>query len=395
MSWVVYGPGASALLWLIVLLLPWRPWSTRERLEAAHSPQPPELDDVAVLIPARNEAQVLPRCLGALAGQGSRLKVVVVDDQSNDGTAAVARSLADDPGNSFAALSVVDGGPLPAGWSGKVWALEQGSRCLDRPLTLLLDADIEIAPGLIAALRQKLGTGEFGLVSLMAEVPTERFWEKLLLPAFVYFFKLLYPFRLSNSPGARVAAAAGGCVLLKTEALADIGGFAALRDALIDDCRLALLVKRQGYRTWIGLTHSARSRRSSLGLGEIWAMVERTAYTQLGYSVLWLAVCTVLMLIAFVVPVVAAGGWFWVPQSDAQAGMPGVEGGRMALVLAVIAMGAMVAAYVPTLRFYGLPWVWGAAMPAIGTLFLAMTWSSALRYWRGRRSQWKSRVYGT
>ena len=245
----------ALLAWIIVLILPWRPWGTRERLEADPARRDEPLRDVTVLIPARDEAQTLPRTLESLAHQGPGLDILVVDDQSGDGTGDVARAVAEASG--ITGLRVIPGATLPDDWTGKVWAQAQARPCLDRPMVLLLDADIALAPGMVATLRGRLTSERLGLVSLMAELPMSGFWERLLLPAFVYFFKLIYPFRVSNSPSPRVAAAAGGCVLLETEALDAIGGFARLRDAIIDDCTLARRVKDAGYGIWTGLTRSA------------------------------------------------------------------------------------------------------------------------------------------
>lgn len=365
------GWAAPALLvWLIVLVLPWRPWSTRERLEADAERSRESLDDVTVLIPARDEAETLPQTLAGLSTQGPGLDIVVVDDQSSDGTGAIAQS------SGVAGVRVISGAPLPAGWTGKVWAQSQARPLLNRPLVLLLDADIVLAPGLIATLRHRLRGRRLGLASLMAELPMEGFWERLLLPAFVYFFKLVYPFHVANSPSKRVAAAAGGCVLLETGALDAIGGFASLRDAIIDDCTLARRVKDAGFRTWIGLTRSVTSHRRYFGLGGIWRMVTRTAFTQLRYSWSALALCTLLMIISFLSPVVMA----FSPDLSAR----------------TIALGAwllMWLAYLPTLRFYGIPAPWGLMMPFIGLLFLTMTWDSARRYLGGERSAWRGRRY--
>ncbi len=208
---------------LVTWLLPWRPWSTHERLDAAPPREPADLSDITVLMPARNEAAVIGHTLEALASQGRDLSVIVIDDQSTDGTAAIAR------GVEGLNLRVIAGQPLPRGWSGKLWALEQGRMLARTPLILLLDADIALAPGTLAALRAHLLDRRLQLVSLMAHLGMVTFWEKLLLPAFVYFFKMLYPFALANSPNPRQAAAAGGCILVESRALGDLGGFAALQ----------------------------------------------------------------------------------------------------------------------------------------------------------------------
>lgn len=370
MPWLGCWVYAGALIWLIILLLPWRPWSTRERLDSASSERELDLSDLVVLVPARNEARVLSQSLRALGAQGSGLKIVVVDDQSTDGTGSVARSAP------VSNLVLVQGKPLPHGWTGKLWALEQGKPYLDRPLTLLMDADVELLPGLISRLRKKLQQERAGLVSLMVQLSTATFWERLLLPAFIYFFKLLYPFRLANTRASRVAAAAGGCILIETRLLLEVGAFASFRNALIDDCMLARRVKDRGYRTWIGLTRSAISRRPHGGLGPLWRTVVRTAFTQLRYSYWWLLLCTILMGTAFVAPLfgfLATSVW-----------INGAAG---------FAYAAMAMSYLPALRFYGLPGYFALALPIIGGLYLLMTWHSAFRYSRGEHSRWKGRAY--
>ncbi len=286
----------------------------------------------------------------------------MIDDQSTDGTATIAQQ---------AGAEVIAGSPLPAGWVGKLWALEQGRRTVTSQYTLFVDADIELLPGTVSALRQRDG---FQLVSLMAVLEQESKWEKLLMPAFVYFFKLLYPFRLSNSPNRLVAAAAGGCVLIETQMLERIGGFERFKDAIIDDCALARAVKRNGGRTWLGLTHSALSRRTMHGLKPIWSMVARSAFAQLQYSTLLLLACIAMLMLAFWVPVLGV----FDPHTR---------------WTACLALATMMATYVPTLRFYGRSPLWALALPVAGTLYLLMTVSSAIRGWHGVRSRWKGRDY--
>lgn len=357
------------LIWLSVLLLPWQAWRNREQLDAD-----PSLtfasDRVTVLIPARDEAGTIATTLRALKAQHERLRVILIDDQSSDGTADLARA-AGLPG-----LRIINGQPLPGGWSGKLWALEQGLGQVDTPLVLLLDADIELLPGILAALIDRLEQDEQDLVSLMARLRMKSPWERLLMPAFIYFFKLLYPFALSNSGNRLIAAAAGGCILVKTARLRELGGFAAYREALIDDCALARQVKESGGRTWIGLSHAAVSLRPYDDLRSIWQMVARTAYTQLHYSSGLLLLCTVLMAAAFPLPV---AGLF--------AAAPGVR------LIAGLSLLVMAGSYLPTLHYYRLrPW-WCLGLPLTGLLYLLMTWSSALRYWRGEQSNWKGRSY--
>jgi hopene-associated glycosyltransferase HpnB len=369
-GWAVGFALAALFAWFMVLIAPWRPWSTREFLAADAQRQREPLDDVTVLIPARDEADTLPKTLACLAEQGPGLEILVVDDQSRDSTGDIVQGLGG------AGARLISGAALPEGWTGKVWAQAQAQPFLRRPLVLLLDADIALAPGMIATLRARLRERRLGLVSLMAELPMEGFWERLLIPAFVYFFKLVYPFAIANSPGKRMAAAAGGCVLLERRALDAIGGFESLRDAIIDDCTLARRVKDAGFGTWIGLTRSATSHRRYRGLGDIWRMVTRTAFTQLRYSWLLLALCTLSMAVCFLSPVLIA----FSPEP-------------LARVIAVGAWLLMWLAYVPTLRFYGLPVAWGLLMPVTGLLFLIMTWDSARRYLLGERSAWRGRRY--
>ena len=363
----------AALAWALLLLIPLAPWRNRHLLE----PSPDRgtvLDDVTVLIAARNESELLPATLRALAAQGRELAVVVVDDQSDDGTAERAREAMP------RGLTVIRGHTPPCGWSGKVWAQHQGQAHLERPLTLLLDADIELAPGMLEALRRKLVDDGLDLVSIMARLPVDGFWPRVLVPPFIYFFKLVYPFALSNRRGSRVAAAAGGCVLLRTAVLAQRGGFEAIRGQVIDDCALARLIKHGGGAaaggTWIGQSRGVNSRRPYAGLGELWNMVARTAFTQLGYSVPMLVACSAAMLLAFGTPLAA------VASADAWTGVAGAA-----------ALALMWASLVPTLSLLKVPLAWGVTLPLAAVLYLAMTWTSAIRYWRGERSRWRGRRY--
>jgi hopene-associated glycosyltransferase HpnB len=257
-----------------------------------------------------------------------------------------------------------------------MWALEQGRSEVRTPLTLLLDADIALAPGMVAALLAQRHEHGVQFVSLMADLRRTSFWDRLLLPAFVYYFKLLYPFALSNSAFRHVAAAAGGCVLVETEVLDRIGAFASLRGALIDDCTLARQVKRAGFRTWTGLSRGVVSLRPYGTLQSIHDMVARSAFTQLRYSTALLLLVTLVFAVAYWVPL-AALCW---PQTR---------------IWGVAALAAMGLGYWPTLRYYGLSPAWLLAKPLAATLYLAMTWSSAIRCWRGVRSQWKERIYAS
>ncbi len=361
----------AAGMWLALLLTPWRPWSTRERLLPLQSGADTDFGDLTALIPARDEAATIAATVGALDAQGHLGRIIVIDDQSADGTGDIARGLGLDN------LTVIEGSTPPPGWSGKLWALEQGYREAHTPWLLLIDADIELAPGTLAALRARQRDDDLALASVMARLHMAGAWEKLLLPPFIYFFKLIYPFALSNNPRSRVAAAAGGCILVEKARLDALGGFSALHDAIIDDCTLAARIKRGGGRTWLGLSHAVRAIRPYASLAGIWDMVARTAYTQLRYSPLLLALCTVLLLLSFVVPLAALTG---IGGGDAQAA-------------GLVALTVMGLTYLPTVRYYDLAPPWVATLPLAACLFLAMTWTSAWRYWSGERSRWKNRSY--
>lgn len=362
---IVTLPGL--MIWLLVGLLPRRSWSTQPRLETQHIAPADHLRDITVLIPARNEADLIGATIQSVQQQGAAIQIVVIDDNSTDATASIAH----DNG-----ALVRSAPPAPADWSGKLWALEQGLTTVDTPLTLLLDADIELSPGIMPRLRQHLYADNLTLASLFVTLRMRSLWEKLLIPTFGYFFRLLYPFRLSNADNSNVAAASGGCILVKTAALKQIGGFAAYHDALIDDCELARQIQVHGGRTWIGLTRAADSRRPYPTLASLWELVARCAYTQLHYSPWQLIVCTILILLAFAAPV---AGLFASP-------LP-------IRLIGVAALLAMWASYLPTLRYYQRHSAWALTLPAVGLLYLVMTWSSALRYWRGTKSRWKGRDY--
>jgi hopene-associated glycosyltransferase HpnB len=359
----------GTFLWWAILLAPWRAWSVRESLEPiADSKRSMVFSEVTVLIPARNEAQAIEQTLNGLNAQGPGLRVIVIDDQSEDDTAALAKQLG---------ATVISGTSPPKAWSGKLWALQQGLKEVHTRYTLLLDADITLTPGILAALLQKTEQENLSLISLMAKLPAQRFFERLLIPAFIFFFKLLYPFKLANDPASRVAAAAGGCILIETSALKSVDAFTSIHNALIDDCELAKQIKRAGFKTWIGLSNAAQSHREYDNLEEIWNMVARTAFTQLHYSLVLLFLCTLIMVSMF---------WF-APVSAV------IFADTSSMISGILAWLAMFMVYAPTLRFYRCSPLWTLALPVIGTLYLLMTWTSAMRYWQGERAQWKNRSY--
>ncbi|HEX5962029.1 MAG TPA: glycosyltransferase [Rhodanobacteraceae bacterium] len=354
--------------WAALLLAPWGAWLCREPLEADPRAAPPR-NDFTVLIPARNEAAVIGETLRALAAAAPGAAVIVVDDESGDATAELARA------SGVPGLTLVRGTPPPRGWTGKLWALQQGLERVATPHVLLLDADIRLAPGLPAALQRKADEG-CALVSVCAEPCWHGISARWLLPAFVYFFKLLYPFALANRKGSRVAAAAGGVILLEREALLAAGGFPAWRGAIIDDCALAAHVKGTGRRCWIGLTHGATSLRRA-GFRDIAHMIARSAFVQLRESVWLTLAASALLVLAFWIPVLAIA----------------FGAGHGARAVGLLAMLAMLAGYLPTLMYYRRNPLASLLLPLAATFFLVATWYSAWRGLAGTRSVWKGRRY--
>lgn len=391
---------ADAAVWLVMTLGRGWFWRTGPRLRPVAALR--RWPSVAVIVPARDEAEVLPATLPALLGQRypGPVRVIVVDDHSGDGTAALARSLAGGPGVSGDAagrraveasgsgagaaieLQVVAAGNRPAGWTGKLWALQCGlGRAADADFVLFTDADICHAAGSLARLVSLAETGRYDAVSLMAKLRTGGPWERLLIPAFVYFFAMLYPFRWVNRRPVRHAAAAGGCILVRRSMLEATGGLAAVRQRVIDDVSFAQLLAAGGARLWLGHGEEVRSVRPYQGLGDLWAMVARSAFAQLRHSASALVGTVVGLSVVFVVPVVClvAG----VVASNAT--VAGLGGGAWAL---------MALTYLPMQRYYRLGWWRAATLPVAAVLYLAMTVDSARRHWLGRGAAWKGRHYG-
>jgi hopene-associated glycosyltransferase HpnB len=374
----------SLAAWLVQLLARGGFWRADQRLpETAKALE--RWPAVRAVVPARNEAEVIEHSVASLLAQDypGSLAVVVVDDRSDDGTAGRARAVARRLG-AEERLVVVSGMPLPQGWTGKMWAVEQGVRQAaafgEVPYLLLTDADIAHDPGNLRRLVAKAEHERLDLVSLMVQLHCKSLWERLLIPPFVFFFQMLYPFPLVNRRGGRTAAAAGGCMLVRSATLERVGGIAAIRSAIIDDCALARMIKSQGGAIWLGLTETVRSIRPYDRLDEIWRMVARSAYTQLNYSPVLLLGTVIAMVIVYLAPpllvLVSTLGGHWLD------GAP-----------ALLAWAIMAFAYRPTLALYDEP-VWRAALlPVAGAFYLAMTVDSALRHWRGQGGAWKGRTY--
>jgi hopene-associated glycosyltransferase HpnB len=358
------------------------------RADARLGPTPPELEtwpEVVAVIPARNEASGVGQAVESLFRQdySGRCSVVLVDDNSEDGTADVAVKAATSA-DATERLRVVKGAPLAPGWTGKLWAVHQGLADADKfapnaTYVLLTDADIAHEP---ANLRQLVGKAErenLHLVSLMVKLRCEAGWEKLLIPAFVFFFQKLYPFAWVNDPYKPAAAAAGGCMLVRRETLAGVGGVERIRDRLIDDCALAREIKAKG-PIWLGLSERTVSLRPYDRLSDMWRMVARSAFEQLNRSALALVGTLAGMLVLYVVPPFAA--------------VYGLAAGDAALALVgAIAWGLMAVAYGPTVRLYGLSLAHVPTLPLAGALYALMTLDSARRYWAGSHAGWKGRSY--
>ena len=375
--------GAAA--WIGLLVFRGRFWDARaDRL------RPPlgegEGPAVQAVVPARNEADVVERTLSSLLAQRypGRFEIVLVDDRSEDGTGTIARETIARLGGGERAR-VVEGEPRPPGWTGKVWALARGVAAAradgSRPAYWWFsDADVEHDPQTLSSLVATALEERRALVSQMVELSCASGWERLLIPAFVFFFRMLYPFAWVNDPARKTAGAAGGCVLLSDDALVRIGGVERIAGELIDDCSLAAAVKEAGGALWLGLSTRSRSVRPYQGLATIWSMVARTAYTQLGYSPPLLAGTVAGMFLLYIVPPAAAVGGVLARRRDLA--LPGT--------IAWIAMGL---AYAPTLKLYRVPRLQAFALPLAAALYTAMTVDSARRHALGRGGTWKGRDF--
>jgi hopene-associated glycosyltransferase HpnB len=358
----------ALVIWLGLVFAHGRFWQSGPELLPA---TPGEFPDVDVIVPARDEAETIGPVIASLLAQdyAGKFRVILVDDNSTDGTAALAG--VDEK------LTILSGAKKPAGWSGKLWALSQGVAASAAPVLLFSDADITHDPRHLSALVARLLVPRVDMVSEMVRLNCESWAERLLIPAFVYFFQMLYPFAKVNDPLSATAAAAGGTVLIRRSALELMGGLEAMRGALIDDVTLAARVKRHG-PIYLGHSGLAASIRPYPRVGDIWAMITRTAFTQLNYSGLILAGTMLgLALVWLVAPyeVVFGHGWRFLC-------------GVAASVLAVVS-------YFPTLERYKQPKVMALALPFVALYYMAATFTSALTHWRGTGAKWKNRAYGT
>jgi len=377
-AWTAVGVSAL-VIWLYLLAGRGGFWLARVRDEKMVAGSPERWPAVVAIVPARNEADVIAQSVRSLLGQDypGPFRIVVVDDGSSDGTAAVALQ-ARRTSTSGQTLDVISGAELPSGWTGKLWALEQGVRHAKgagaSDYFLLTDADIGHSPDNLRTLVARAEHEGRVLVSLMAELSCTTWSERFLIPAFVFFFQMLYPFKWVAQDDRKTAAAAGGCMLVKRDALERAGGIAAVRAEIIDDCALARRLKRQG-PVWLGLTRRARSLRPYGGFAAIGRMVSRSAYAQLGYSASVLAGTVAGMALIYVAPALIA----------LFADGPARWAGLAAWLVMALSMQ-------PMLRFYRVSPIWGLALPAMGAAYTLFTVQSAFAVWRGRGGLWKGRV---
>jgi hopene-associated glycosyltransferase HpnB len=364
--------------WLYLLAGRGAFWLAAER-DDRNEPAPPRIwPRITAVIPARNEAQTIAKTIGSLLRQDypGALSVILVDDESQDGTADIARQAAVDAPDR---LTVLRGQPVPDGWTGKLWAVNQGvTEALAGPSApdylLLTDADIVYAPDAVARIVARAEAGGYVLTSLMAKLRCQSWAERCFVPAFIFFFQMLYPFAWVNRRARATAAAAGGCMLVRPAALQAAGGIGRIRGALIDDCALGAALKAQG-PVWLGLTERVHSIRPYDRWSDIRAMVARSAYAQLRHSPLLLLATVLGMTLIFMSgPLLAA------------------LGSGSARVLGVLVWGAEALSFQPILRFYRRSPLWGIALPVIAFVYVAFTIDSAYQHGRGRGGMWKGRV---
>ena len=372
---MTFALGAAAVIaWIYLMLGRGLFWLARERDDRGPAPvAPKQWPSVAIIVPARNEADVIAKSLGSLVEQDypGEFRIVLIDDNSTDGTASAAPA--------SGRLEILRGTALASGWTGKLWAVSQGIDLVSRvpaapDYLLLTDADIAHAPDNLRALVMRAEAGGLVLTSVMAKLAVETWADRMMIPAFVFFFDMLFPFAWVNDRSRKTAAAAGGCMLVRRDALERAGGIAAIRREIIDDCALGVLMKRQG-SIWLGLTERAQSLRPYADMSEIGRMISRSAYAQLKFSP-WLLAGT---LISLCIVYLAA------PALTLFASGP-------PRVLGALAWLAMAVTFQPMLRFYRQSPMWGIALPIIGGIYAVFTVKSAIDVWRGRGGHWKGRA---
>lgn len=370
----------SLCIWIVLTFFRSGFWLLRlYGADSASHPAPAAWPRVVAVLPARNEAETIAQTVESLVKQdySGDFRIVVVDDHSDDATAELARKAAE-PAGAAGRVTVLQAAPLQAGWTGKLWAIQQGiehGAGTQPEYFWFTDADIVHAPDTLTRLVSRAENDRLDLASLMVLLQAKTFPEKLLIPPFLYFFLKLYPPVRIATPKSRMAGAAGGCVLLRSSALTHMGGIATIRQEVIDDCALARAVKRSGGKLWMGLTRKSVSLRSYDTFAEIRDLIARTAYTQLNYSAVVLLGTVLGMLITYIVPVALA-----------------FHTQPLVWRVSLAAWALMIITYLPTLRFYRQSPLWAPLLPVAAAFYSYATVLSAVRYWLGRGGQWKGRA---
>lgn len=375
----------SVVAWVVLIFFRHGFWRADQRLDPEPS-APADWPSVIALVPARNEADHIGSCLTALGAQDypGAFRILVINDSSTDETGEIARHCAGMPDLRHP-IEVIDAPDLEAGWAGKLWALHNGMQHLEsqgaRPVFFWLsDADVVHDPATLSRLAAKAEADDFALVSLMVRLACASFWERLLVPAFVFFFQMLYPFPAVNDRTCPMAGAAGGCILVRRDSLNRAGGIASIKDRLIDDCALAARIKATGAAIWVGLAMQSHSLRRYDRLAEFWRMVSRSAFVQLKYSAVLLAVSVVGMIVTFICLPLIILSFPW-------------HASVLAAMVGVMSWTLMCFAYIPTVRHHELK-IWrSVTLPLASALYMAMTLHSALRHWLGLGQSWKNRAY--
>lgn len=372
--------GLALAIWIYLITARGDFWRTQKFDDLAPAPAMERWPSIAVVVPARDEAAGVAACVTSILSQPypGMLSMVLVDDQSQDGTSQIASDAAARMG-ALDRLTVLQGRPLPSGWTGKLWAVKQGLTAVERrsaqpDYVLLTDADIVYSGDILIRLVARAQKDRLAMTSVMATLRCESFAEKYLIPAFIFFFGMLYPFGWIRDPSHATAAAAGGCILVRWDALKNAGGIESIRGSLIDDCALGARLKLQG-PVWLGFSQNVKSVRASDTVANVGHMISRSAYAQLRYSPVILIGTVLAMTLVFLAPVAVT-----------------LFGHGLAVAFATAAWILMALAFQPTLRYYGQSAFWGPALPAIAIAYMVFTVNSAIQHFQGRGGMWKGRA---
>ena len=375
-AWVILFFFFPGFVWIWLIFFRGQFWSCDQKMCDQYVLE--TFPSIVALIPARNEVETIGATILSLRNQiySGKIEIIVIDDNSSDGTEIAARKAM--------CSRIIKSGDLPSGWTGKLWALHQGIKLIQKefPKTeyiLFTDADINHSKENILQLVSKASCENLDIVSLMVRLNSESFWERFLVPPFIFFFQMLYPFRWVNDPRKKIAAAAGGCMLIRKTALDRVDGVLQIKGCLIDDCALGKSIKSHG-SIWLGLSEKTKSLRRYDQLVEIWSMVSRTAFAQLNYSLTNLLGTSLALFVTFLMPLLML--IFGI-----------VFGNQLAIMGGSLSWLLMTFAYISTIRLFQIPFIWVFSFPFASFLYLIMTLASAIYFWRGRGGSWKGRYY--